>query len=142
MAKSGTIEAPAKAAAALDVTDTRSGDKHTFPITDGTIRATDLKQIPSGDADGGGLMCYDPAFLNTAACKSSITYIDGDKGILRYRGYPIEQLAERANFLEVAWLLRCGELPNQKEFDSFVHDITYHTYVHENIRKLDRKSVV
>ncbi|HUR91288.1 MAG TPA: citrate synthase, partial [Gemmatimonadaceae bacterium] len=134
MAKSGTIEAPGKAAA-LEATDTRSGEKVILPITDGTIRATDLKQIPSGDADGGGLMSYDPAFLNTAACRSSITYIDGDKGILRYRGYPIEQLAERANFLEVAWLLRHGELPDQKEYDSFVHDITYHTYVHENIRK-------
>ena len=136
MAKSGTIEAPAKAAgAALEVTDTRSGEKHALQITDGAIRATDLKKIPSGDADGGGLVSYDPAFLNTAACRSSITYIDGDKGILRYRGYPIEQLAERANFLEVAWLLRHGELPAQKEYDSFVHDITYHTYVHENIRK-------
>ncbi len=136
MAKSGTIEAPAKAeASALEVTDTRSGEKHSFPITDGSIRATDLKKIPSGDEDGGGLVSYDPAFLNTAACRSSITYIDGDKGILRYRGYPIEQLAERANFLEVAWLLRHGELPDQKEYDSFVHDITYHTYVHENIRK-------
>ncbi|MGI8618736.1 MAG: citrate synthase [Gemmatimonadaceae bacterium] len=120
---------------ALEITDTRSGDKHTLPITDGCIRANDLKKIPSGDADGGGLMSYDPAFLNTAACRSSITYIDGDKGILRYRGYPIEQLAERANFLEVAWLLRHGELPDQKKYDSFVHDITYHTYVHENIRK-------
>src|SRR5687768_7833855 len=136
MAKSGTIEAPTKAAgAALQVTDTRSGEKHSFPITDGAIRATDLKKIPSGDADGGGLVSYDPAFLNTAACRSAITYIDGDKGILRYRGYPIEQLAERGNFLEVAWLLRHGELPDQKQYDSFVHDITYHTYVHENIRK-------
>ncbi|MEX0908800.1 MAG: citrate synthase [Gemmatimonadaceae bacterium] len=136
MAKPATLEPPSKAAtAALDVTDTRSGEKHTFPITDGAIRATDLKKIPSGDADGGGLMSYDPAFLNTAACRSAITYIDGDKGILRYRGYPIEQLAERGNFLEVAWLLRHGELPDQKEYDSFVHDITYHTYVHENIRK-------
>ncbi|MGK2935616.1 MAG: citrate synthase [Gemmatimonadaceae bacterium] len=136
MAKPATIEAPAKAStASLDVTDTRSGEKHTFPITDGAIRATDLKKIPSGDADGGGLMSYDPAFLNTAACRSAITYIDGDKGILRYRGYPIEQLAERGSFLEVAWLLRHGELPGQKEYDSFVNDITYHTYVHENIRK-------
>ncbi|MEX1187171.1 MAG: citrate synthase [Gemmatimonadaceae bacterium] len=136
MAKSATIEAPPKASAAtLDVTDTRSGEKHTLPITDGAIRATDLKKIPSGDPDGGGLMSYDPAFLNTAACRSSITYIDGDRGILRYRGYPIEQLAERANFLEVAWLLRHGELPDQKEYDEFEHDITYHTYVHENIRK-------
>ncbi|MGI9141458.1 MAG: citrate synthase [Gemmatimonadaceae bacterium] len=122
-------------AAALDVRDSRTDQSFSIPVTDGAIRATDLKKIPSGDADGGGLVSYDPAFLNTAACRSSITYIDGDKGILRYRGYPIEQLAERANFLEVAWLLRHGELPDQKEYDSFVHDITYHTYVHENIRK-------
>jgi citrate synthase len=136
MAKPAAIEAPPKAATpSLEVTDARSGEKHTLPITDGAIRATDLKAIPSGDADGGGLMSYDPAFLNTAACRSAITYIDGDKGILRYRGYPIEQLAERGNFLEVAWLLRHGELPDQTEYDSFVHDITYHTYVHENIRK-------
>jgi citrate synthase len=130
------MEAPATAGTgALEITDTRSGDKHTLPIADGCIRANDLKKIPSGDADGGGLMSYDPAFLNTAACRSAITYIDGDKGILRYRGYPIEQLAERANFLEVAWLLRHGELPDQKQYDKFEHDITYHTYVHENIRK-------
>src|SRR5687767_1371326 len=136
MAKSGTIEAPAKAAAAaLEVTDTRSGEQHTLPISDGAIRATDLKKIPSGDADGGGLLSYDPAFLNTASCRSAITFIDGDKGILRYRGYPIEQLAEKSTFLEVAWLLRHGELPDQKQYDSFVHDITFHTYVHENMRK-------
>jgi citrate synthase len=79
-------------------------------------------------------MGYDPAFMNTASCRSAITFIDGDKGILRYRGYPIEQLAEKANFLEVAWLLRKGELPNQAEYDQFVHDVTYHTYVHENIK--------
>ncbi|MEO7648668.1 MAG: citrate/2-methylcitrate synthase, partial [Gemmatimonadaceae bacterium] len=127
MPKTGAKEGSAKAvsgngAATLEVTDARSGDKHTLPIIDGAIRATDLKKIPSGDADGGGLMSYDPAFLNTAACRSSITYIDGDKGILRYRGYPIEQLAERGSFLEVAWLLRHGELPDQKEYDSFVND--------------------
>ncbi len=140
MSKTGTSEAPAKAAgqngaAALEVRDTRTNQSYSLPVVDGAIRATDLKKIPSGDADGGGLMSYDPAFLNTAACRSAITYIDGDKGILRYRGYPIEQLAERGNFLEVAWLLRHGELPDQKEYDSFVNDITYHTYVHENIRK-------
>ncbi|MEO5579175.1 MAG: citrate synthase, partial [Gemmatimonadaceae bacterium] len=87
------------------------------------------------DDDDPGLLSYDPAFLNTASCRSSITFIDGDKGILRYRGYPIEQLAEGSSFLEVAWLLRHGELPDQTEYDQFVHDITYHTYVHENMRK-------
>ncbi len=140
MSKTGASEAPPEVAdqnagAALEVRDTRTNQSYSLPVVDGSIRATDLKKIPSGDEDGGGLVSYDPAFLNTAACRSSITYIDGDKGILRYRGYPIEQLAERANFLEVAWLLRHGELPDQKEYDSFVHDITYHTYVHENMRK-------
>ncbi|MEO6331612.1 MAG: citrate/2-methylcitrate synthase, partial [Gemmatimonadaceae bacterium] len=127
MSKTGASEAPAKAAgqngtAALKVRDTRTNQSYSLPVVDGAIRATDLKQIPSGDADGGGLVSYDPAFLNTAACRSAITYIDGDKGILRYRGYPIEQLAERGSFLEVAWLLRHGELPDQKEYDSFVND--------------------
>src|SRR6476646_7408285 len=103
-----------------------------LPVSGGAIRATDLKKIPTED---GGLMSYDPAFLNTASCKSAITYIDGDAGILRYRGYPIEQLAGKASFLEVAWLLRHGELPTQPEYDSWVHDITFHTYVHENMRK-------
>jgi citrate synthase len=111
-------------AAALDVTDTRTGTSYPLPISDGAIRATDLK----------GLVSYDPAFLNTASCRSAITFIDGEKGILRYRGYPIEQLAEKATFLEVAWLLRHGELPKRAEYDQFVHDITYHTYVHENLR--------
>jgi citrate synthase len=102
-----------------------------LPVSGGAIRATDLKKIPTED---GGLMSYDPAFLNTASCKSAITYIDGDAGILRYRGYPIEQLAGKASFLEVAWLLRHGELPTQGEYDSWVHDITFHTYVHENVK--------
>jgi len=94
----------------------------------------DLRKIKEKD-DDFGLLSYDPAFMNTASCQSAITYIDGDKGILRYRGYPIEQLAEGATFLEVAWLLRNGELPKQQEYESWVHDITFHTYVHENIRK-------
>src|SRR6184192_4966323 len=118
----------------LSVTDNRTGKKYEIPINEGTIKAIDLRQIKN-DANDFGLMTYDPAFLNTAACRSAITFIDGDKGILRYRGYPIEQLAESASFLEVAWLLRHGELPAQKEYDQFVHDITYHTYVHENMRK-------
>lgn len=119
----------------IEVKDSRTGKSYTLPINDGAIRANDLKQIKTPDADDPGLLSYDPAFLNTASCRSAITFIDGDKGILRYRGYPIEQLAEKSTFLEVAWLLRHGELPNQGEYDSFVHDITYHTYVHENMRK-------
>jgi citrate synthase len=119
----------------LEVRDTRTAKTYSIPVVDDSIRATDLKKIKTGDPDDLGLVSYDPAFLNTASCRSAITYIDGDKGILRYRGYPIEQLAERASFLEVAWLLRHGELPDQKEYDEFVHEITFHTYVHENMRK-------
>ena len=131
----GTPSAKTASGASIEVKDSRTNKTYSLPITDGAIRANDLKQINSGVADDPGLMSYDPAFLNTAACRSAITYIDGDKGILRYRGYPIEQLAENATFLEVAWLLRHGELPSQSEYDQFVHDITYHTYVHENMRK-------
>jgi citrate synthase len=127
-----TVESPDQGH--LDITDSRTGKQYRLPITDGTIRTADLKQIVTGPEDFG-LMGYDPAFMNTASCRSSITYIDGDKGILRYRGYPIEQLAEKASFLEVAYLLRHGELPSQGEYDQFVHDITYHTYVHENIKR-------
>src|SRR5688572_22372724 len=119
----------------LEVKDTRTSRSFNIPVVDSAIRATDLKKIKTDDPDDLGLMSYDPAFLNTASCRSAITYIDGDKGILRYRGYPIEQLAENATFLEVAWLLRHGELPNQQEYDRFVHEITFHTYVHENFRK-------
>ena len=135
MAKTATDEVTATEAAAIDVKDERTGKTYNLPITDGAIRANDLKQIRTEDADDPGLLSYDPAFMNTASCRSAITYIDGDKGILRYRGYPIEQLAEDSTFLEVAWLLRHGELPSQKEYDTFVHDITFHTYVHENMRK-------
>jgi citrate synthase len=134
---------PAAAAAPasdnLDITDSRTGTSYSIPILepgtegDTTVRAMDLRQIKVQE-DEFGLMTYDPAFMNTASCKSAITFIDGDKGILRYRGYPIEQLAEDATFLEVAWLLRHGELPSQQEYDKWVHDITYHTYVHENIK--------
>jgi citrate synthase len=115
------------------MTDPRTGKSASLPISGGAIRANDLKQLSTGP-DDPGLMSYDPAFLNTASCRSAITFIDGDKGILRYRGYPIEQLAEKATFLEVAWLLRHGELPTQKEYDQWTHDITFHTYVHENIK--------
>src|SRR5437868_8429117 len=101
-----------------------------LPVTDGAIRATDLRKIPTED---GGLMSYDPAFLNTASCRSAITYIDGDAGILRYRGYPIEEVAEDASFLETAYLLFEGELPTQEQLASWEQDVRTHTYVHTNV---------
>src|SRR5687767_3023719 len=118
----------------LTVTDNRTGQSYEIPITDGTIRGIDLRQIKT-DEDDFGLMSYDPAYLNTASCRSSITYIDGDKGILEYRGYPIEQLAEHSTYLEVAYLLVHGELPNKSELETWVHEITIHTFVHENVKK-------
>ena len=117
----------------LTITDNRTGTTYELPIADGTIRATDLRQIKVDDGDFG-LMTYDPAFMNTASCRSAITYLDGDEGILRYRGYPIEQLAEKSSFLEVAYLLVYGELPTQPQLDAWVHEITHHTFVHENVR--------
>ncbi|MGE3527452.1 MAG: citrate/2-methylcitrate synthase, partial [Gemmatimonadales bacterium] len=114
--------------------ENRTGKKNEDPDTDGPIRAMDLRQIKVAE-DDFGLMTYDPAFMNTAACRSAITFIDGDKGILRYRGYPIEQLAEHASFLEVAYLLGEGELPNKAQLEKWVNDITYHTYVHTNVIK-------
>ncbi|NOX60686.1 MAG: citrate synthase [Chloroflexi bacterium] len=117
----------------LTIIDNRTGAKYELPIENGAIRAMDLRQIKVGE-DDFGLLSYDPAFKNTASCQSSITYIDGDKGILHYRGYPIEQLAERATFLEVAYLILYGELPNQQQLDQWVFDITHHTLVHENLR--------
>jgi citrate synthase len=120
---------------ALSITDHRTGKVYEVPISDGTIRAIDLRQIKT-DATDFGLMSYDPAFMNTASCKSRITFIDGDKGILRYRGYPIEQLAESCSYLEVAYLLLYGELPNRKQNDEWVHNITYHTMIHESMKKL------
>jgi len=119
----------------LTITDNRTGKTYEIPVTHGTIRAMDLRQIKTAP-DDFGLMGYDPAFTNTASCTSRITFIDGDKGILRYRGYPIEQLAEKSTFLETAYLLIHGELPTRTEFDEWVHNITYHTFLHENVRKL------
>src|ERR687884_1772385 len=107
----------------LTITDNRTGKQYEIPIENETIRAMDLRKIKVSD-DDFGLMTYDPAFMNTASCKSTITFIDGDKGIMRYRGYPIEQLAEKSTYLEVAYLLRNGELPNQDQYDGWVHDIT------------------
>ena len=118
----------------LTITDNRTGQTYTVPIEDGTIRAMDLRKIKTGPEDFG-LMTYDPAFMNTASCRSSITFIDGDRGILRYRGYPIEVLAERCTFLEVAYLLLFGELPAAPELKTWVHDITHHTMLHESIKK-------
>jgi citrate synthase len=118
----------------LTITDNRTGKKYELPITDNTIRANDLRQIKIAD-DDFGLMTYDPSFMSTAACRSAITFIDGDKGILRYRGYPIEQLAEKSTFLEIAYLLNKGELPDQQQLDQWNELIKYHTYVHTNITK-------
>ena len=144
-----TVTAPAspaqpqtelRATGTLEIKDSRTSKSYPVQILEGgvegdtAVRAMDLRQIKTAPEEFG-LMTYDPAFMNTASCKSAITFIDGDKGILRYRGFPIEQLAESATFLEVAWLLRNGELPTQQEYDGWVHDITYHTYVHENIKR-------
>jgi len=118
----------------LTVKDDRTGKEYRLQIQDGAIRAMDLRQIKVSEKDFG-LMTYDPAFQNTASCKSKVTYIDGDAGILRYRGYPIEELAEKKNYLEVAYLVLHGELPTKSEYEEWVHNITYHTMVHENIKK-------
>jgi citrate synthase len=117
----------------LTITDNRNGKSYELPITDGTIRAMELRGIRLDEADFG-VMAYDPAFMNTASCRSAVTYIDGDAGILRYRGYPVDQLAENATYLEVAYLLINGELPNREQLDKFVRDVTHHTFVHENVR--------
>ena len=118
----------------LTITDNRTGREYTLPIVDGTIRAPDLRQIGVEEGDGG-LMTYDPAFMNTASCRSAITFIDGDKGILRYRGYPIEQVAEKASFLETAYLLLEGELPTADQLSRWQEDVRKHTYVHTNVTK-------
>ncbi|MBI2879823.1 MAG: citrate (Si)-synthase, partial [Candidatus Rokubacteria bacterium] len=118
----------------LTVTDNRTGKTYEIPIRQGSIRATDLRQVKVS-ADDFGLLSYDPAFLNTAACESRITFIDGDRGVLLYRGYPIEQLAEGSTFLETADRLLHGELPTRAEAEAWVHEITHHTMIHENIKK-------
>ena len=119
----------------VSITDNRTGKQYEFPITDGTIRATDLRKIKVDD-DDFGLMTYDPAFMNTAACRSSITFIDGDQGILEYRGYPIEQLAEKSTYLEVAYLLLNGELPTADQLKGWEHEVTHHTILNENMKSL------
>jgi citrate synthase len=117
----------------LSIRDNRTGREYEIAVTDGTIRATDLRQIAVQDEPG--LATYDPGFVNTASCRSAITYIDGDQGILEYRGYPIEQLAEHSTFLEVSYLLLQGELPTQAQLDEWVLSITYHTFIHENLKQ-------
>jgi citrate synthase len=122
-----------KTGSTLTVTDNRTGETYELPIEDGTVRAMDLRQIKTGQ-DDFGLMAYDPAYMNTASCRSAITYIDGDDGILQHRGYPIEQLCEHSTYLEVAYLLIHGALPTQGELDDWTHEITIHTFVHENVK--------
>lgn len=119
----------------LTIRDDRTGKSYTLPIENGTVRAMDLRQIKT-DPDDFGLMTYDPALMNTASTKSAITFIDGNRGILEYRGYPVEQLAEKSNFLEVAYLILFGELPNEEQSAAWTYDITHHTFVHENIKTL------
>ncbi|MDX6322511.1 MAG: citrate synthase, partial [Propionibacteriaceae bacterium] len=117
----------------LSIRDNRTGQEYDIAITDGTIRAADLKQIALDQEPG--LATYDPGFVNTASCRSAITYIDGDAGILEYRGYPIEQLAEQSSFLEVSYLLLNGELPTADQLASWTHDVTTHTFLHENLKQ-------
>jgi citrate synthase len=118
----------------ITLVDNRTGQQYEFPVKDGTINALDLRKVKTGP-DDFGLMTYDPAFMNTAACRSAITYIDGDKGILRYRGYPIEELAEKKTFPEVAYLLLHGDLPDTEQLATWTEQVTHHTMVHENIKK-------
>src|SRR6266496_6484442 len=125
----------ATAADTLSVTDNRTGQTYEIEITDGTIRSMDLRQIKV-DEDDFGLMGYDPAFTNTASCRSAITFIDGEKGILQHRGIPIEQLCEQSTYLEVAYLLIFGELPTKPQLERWTFDVTHHTFVHEDIKKM------
>jgi citrate synthase len=118
----------------LSITDNRTGKQYEIPIPQGTLRAADLRQIKTRE-DDPGVVAYDPGYVNTASCRSAISYIDGEKGLLRYRGYPIEQLAEKSTCLETAYLLLHGELPSATALDAWVNDITHHTFIHENIKK-------
>ena len=128
-----TTSEKAAGTSSLSVRDNRTGREYDIPVADGVIRGSDLAKIKTAD-DEPGLALYDPGFVNTASCRSAITYIDGDKGVLEYRGYPIEQLAGSASYLEVAYLLIHGELPDKAQYESWVHEITYHTFVHENVK--------
>jgi citrate synthase len=118
----------------LSVTDNRTGEQYEIEIKDGTVKAMDFRQMKTGE-DDFGLMTYDPAFTNTANCRSEITYIDGEAGVLQHRGYPIEQLCESSSYLEVAYLLVHGELPTTDQLEKWTHDVTIHTFVHENIKE-------
>src|SRR6476659_11040673 len=124
----------ATASDTLTITDNRTGKTYEVPVEDGTVRATALRDIKVSE-DDFGVMSYDPAFMNTASCRSAITFLDGEAGVLEYRGYPIEQLAEHSTYLEVAYLLIHGELPTQAQFDEWEHHITVHTFVHENVKE-------
>jgi citrate synthase len=137
-ATAGSVQQPSGESAErgqdrLTVTDSRTGSTYELPIRDGTVRAMDLRQIKTDERDFG-LMTYDPAYTNTASCRSSITYIDGDAGILQHRGYPIEQLCEHSSYLEVAYLIINGTLPTSAQLQEWVHEITIHTFVHENVK--------
>src|SRR5271154_2890716 len=127
-------EEPVAARQSVTVTDNRTGKSYEVPITNGAIGAMDLRQIKVDPTDFG-MMSYDPAYSNTASCISRVTYIDGDAGILRYRGYPIEELAEKSTYLETAYLIVKGELPDMKHFRVWEHNVKIHTMVHENIKK-------
>ena len=134
VAQSTVREANRMTRESLTITDNRNGKTYEVPITDDTIRALDLRQIKINQSDFG-MMSYDPAFNNTALCKSKITFIDGDAGILRYRGYPIEELAERSTYLETAYLILFGELPTRKQLEDWTYHVTHHTFIHESIKK-------
>jgi citrate synthase len=134
VAQSTVREANRMTRDSLTITDNRNGKTYEIPITDDTIRALDLRQIKINQSDFG-MMSYDPAFNNTALCKSKVTFIDGDAGILRYRGYPIEELAERSTYLETAYLILFGELPTRKQLEDWTYHVTHHTFIHESIKK-------
>jgi citrate synthase len=134
VAQSTVREANRMTRDSLTITDNRNGKTYEVPITDDTIRALDLRQIKLNQSDFG-MMSYDPAFNNTALCKSKVTFIDGDAGILRYRGYPIEELAERSTYLETAYLILFGELPTRKQLEDWTYHVTHHTFIHESIKK-------
>jgi citrate synthase len=129
-----SVEGDGRPGDSLTITDNRSGETYEVPVTDGTVRAMDLRQIKVSE-DDFGLMSYDPAFTNTASCRSAITFIDGEAGVLEHRGYSIEQLCEHSSYLEVAYLLIFGELPTKPQLDRWVYDVTHHTFVHEDIKQ-------
>ena len=131
---SGNGEMKKNPPSSLTVTDNRTGATYEIPIQNGTLHATELRKIKAGP-DDFGLVSYDPGFLNTAACRSAITYIDGDRGILRYRGYPIEEIAGKKSFLDVSYLILNGEFPTEEQRKSWTYDVTHHTFLHENVKK-------